>query len=217
MSSVRVYSLDLPEPMVDEYGFQPKPNARLRDRDQGEARMRPRWRSVPELLTVNWTLVTQEEFDVFHEWYERDLDVGSLDFDLPVQARGTPFDFTWYTAQFVGDYKCEVLDPFGYLVSATLLLIEELGSVRIPPGIEASIGLPFTLLARTVAPQFAATINLNFVLTAEPANPILEAILGLQFGLAWASSGAVPTSSQTRETEVGEDREIESGELRVTD
>lgn len=202
--------------MVDEYGFQPKPNARLRDRDQGEARMRPRWRSVPELLTVNWTLITQEEFDIFHEWYERDLDVGSLDFDLQVQARGTPFELTWYTAQFVGDYKCEVLDPFGYLVSATLLLIEELGTVRIPPGIEVTIGLPFALIANTAPPPFAAIIGLNFVLTAITPQTSLISTIELPLGMVWALP-PVPSSSQERETDFGDVRETDVSDVRYTD
>ena len=178
--------------------------------------MRPRWRTVPELLNLSWIFVTQEQFDTFDEWYEDYLVAGSLDFDLPVQARGTDFEFQWYTAKFVKDYKSEVLDPFGYLVTGTVELIKDLGSVRIPPGIQATIGLPFTVTVETAPPPFAATINLNFVLTVETPQVSVVSSIELIFGLTWGSP-PVPSASQERETEAGDSRETDVSDTRYTD
>ena len=215
MSSIRIYPLDLPAPLVEGHGFQPEPNARERPRDQGEMRMRPRFRSVPELCTVSWLYVEQAHFDAFDVWYEDELLAGSLDFDLRVQDRGTEFGRRWYTAQFVGDYRCDVLDALMYRVSATLRLVEDLGTLRIPPGIEATIGLNFGLRAQTAAPPFAVTIGMNFVLQASMPMPPLAASIGLNFTLH-AAMPLAPLGG-LRETDAGASRETDAGTTREID
>lgn len=216
MSSVRIYPLQLPSVLVEGHGFQPEPNARERARDQGEMRLRPRWRSVPELCTVSWLYVEQAQFDAFDAWYEDQLLAGSLDFDLLVQDRGTPFGRRWYTAQFVGDYRCEVLDALMYRVSATLRLVEDLGTLRIPPGVEATIGLRFGFSAQTSAPPLAATIGLHCGLQAQMPLGALAASIGLNSGLAWVLPPPPPLGDM-RETDAGDARETDAGATRETD
>ena len=128
----RVYPESLPKPLVAGHGFTPMPNARERERDAGERRMRPKYRSVPDTCSVSW-LYTQDEFDAFHEWYEADLIGGTRDFDTQLQARGTEYGLTWFECRFVGDYGFEELmtaDGLMYRVSATLLAVDEIGEDR---------------------------------------------------------------------------------------
>ena len=214
MSSVRLYPLHLPAALVAGHGFQPEPNARERVRDQGEMRMRPRWRSVPELCTVSWLYQTQQDFDDFDAWYEGDLQAGALDFDLRVQDRGTEFGQRWYTAQFVGDYRCEVFDALLYRVSATLRLIEDLGTLRIPPGIEAMMRCDYTLTGRTVAPTIAATIALDYGFSAAIRPGPLAATMTVTFTLQAVDTTA---SDALRETDAGDERETDAGIARETD
>ncbi len=158
----------------------------------------------------------QEQFDVFDEWYEEGLISGTLDFDLQIDNRGTATEFTWYTCQFEGDYTCEVLDPFGYQIRATLCLIDDLGTLRIPPGIETTISLNFGLSARASAPQLAASIGLNFGLWAEiPLGP-MEAGISLNFSMEWTVP-PLPPVGDMRETDAGAARETATGTARETD
>jgi hypothetical protein len=217
VSSVRLYPPALPIAHVDGHAFQSEPNARKRPRDQGEMRMRPRFRSVPELLTATWMYKTQEEFDAFDAFYEDALLSGSLEFDVPVHDRGTPTGRRWYTAQVVGDYRCDFDLPRIYRVTATLRLIEDLGTVRIPPGIQATIGINFGLTARTQAPTVAATIGLNFIMTAQAPVPAPGALISLDFAMAWVVPSGDPLLSQDRETDAGEARETDAGDDRQTD
>lgn len=204
--------------MADGHGFQLLENARPRARDQGESRMRPRWPSVPERCTVRWRL-TQAQFDTFHAFHEDDLLSGSLDFDVQVQLRGeasgTSSGVTWYTVLIEGEYSVEVDKTQRYVVSATLRLVEELGPVRIPPGIEASIVLSFGLSAQTLPPPLAATISLNFALQALMPTGPTGATISLNFGMVWTVEDPAPESAD-RETEAGIGRDTESGESRTT-
>jgi hypothetical protein len=127
-----VFPETLPKPLVAGHGFTPLPNARERDRDAGERRMRPKYRTVPESCSVAWML-TQAEFDILHEFYESDLAGGTLDFDIQLQARGTESGLTWFECRFVGDYGFEdvmTADGLMYRVSATLLAVDEIGEDR---------------------------------------------------------------------------------------
>lgn len=216
MASIRVVPKTLPIAIVDGHTYSQITNGRIRNRDTGESRIRSRYSTVPEQLHVGWILPLQEQFDVFDEWYEEDLASGTLNFDLQIDNRGTATEFTWYTCQFEGDYRCEVLDPFGYQIRATLRLVEDLGTLRIPPGIESTIGLRFGLSARTVPPTLAATIGLHFGLQARMALPSLQASIGLSFGLAWLQPPA-PPPAEARETDAGAGRETDAGVTRETD
>ena len=127
-----VYPDTLPRPLVAGHGFTPLPNARERERDAGERRMRPKYRSVPDSCTVSF-VYTQAEFDAFHEWYEGELEGGVRDFDMQLQARGTDSGLTWFVCRFVGDYGFEDLmtaDGIMYRVSATVLAVDEIGEDR---------------------------------------------------------------------------------------
>lgn len=99
--------------------------------------MRPRYRSTPEHATVVW-VYDQTQFDVFDAWFENDLLVGSQVFDVQLHQRGGVLAALWYAARFVDEYQVQELEGLRYQVTATLLLLEELGPVRITPGIELS-------------------------------------------------------------------------------
>jgi hypothetical protein len=194
-------------------------NARKRARDQGEMRTRPRWRSTPDRCTVRWRF-TQAQFDAFDAWYEDTLVAGALDFDVPVHRRGqlsgTSSGVTWYTAAFEGGYSVEVDKTQRYVVSATLRLLQDLGPNRVPPGIEATLGLQLDMTARTVPPRLAARIDLAFGLQAVLPTGATGALIQLSFGLSWVAGGT-PPGAATRETDAGAEREIDSGDARITD
>lgn len=136
-SSLQVYPPSLPPTLAQGHGFTPLPNGRQRKRDAGEMRMRPRYRSTPEHATVVW-VYDQSQFDVFDAWFENGLLVGSQVFDVQLHRRGGVLEALWYVARFVDEYQVQELEGLRYQVTATLLLQEELGPVRITPGIELS-------------------------------------------------------------------------------
>lgn len=138
-SSLQAYPSALPAALVQGHGFTPLANGRGRDRDAGEKRLRPRYRRPPEQAAVVW-VYTQDQFDAFDAWFESDLAVGSQVFDVQLHERGGLQTTLWYVARFVGDYAAQDLEGLRYQVSATLLLLEELGPVRVLPGIE--LGAP---------------------------------------------------------------------------
>ena len=136
-SSLQLYPPSLPPTLAQGHGFTPLANGRQRKRDAGEMRVRPRYRSTPEHATVVW-VYDQTQFDVFDAWFENDLLVGSQVFDVQLHQRGGVLAALWYAARFVDEYQVQELEGLRYQVTATLLLLEELGPVRITPGIELS-------------------------------------------------------------------------------
>ena len=219
MSSIRVFPQHLPAALVAGHGFEPQPNARQRERDQGEMRLRPRWRSVPEHASVTW-LLDQDGFDAFDAWFEDSLKAGTGDFDVRVQHRGTQWGTTWYTAMFLGGvYGCDVVPSatgLMYRVTASLQLIEELGPVRVSPGITATLRVNYSLTARTTPPTITALLQLDYGFSAAPRIPHLEATMGYSYTLT-ATDASAPPPSQVREADSGDERETDAGDIRQTD
>lgn len=216
MPSLLAYPSTLPSGLVQGRTFQPMANAQARDRDQGEARMRPRYRRTHETVSVSW-FFTQEQFDDFHEWYEDGIIVGSERFDLELQGRGAdPFGLIWYTAQFVGDYSFEhTPQRLYYRVTATLRLVDEIGAVRTPLGLESLGEIAFTGAAEFAAPALAALGSIAFSGDAEMFTPEPEAVGSVSFSGA-AEFGAGPADITDRETEAGVARATEAGDMRST-
>lgn len=156
-SSLQAYPPTLPAAMVQGHGFTPLANGRGRDRDAGEKRLRPRYRQAPEQASVAWVF-TQDQFDAFDAWFEGDLVVGSQVFDVQLHERGGLQTTLWYVSRFVGDYAAQELEGLRYQVTATLLLLEELGPVRVLPGIE--LGRPgWTFGGRVGVPAAAIALG----------------------------------------------------------
>lgn len=184
MSSIHTFPADLPPALQQGHSFQPLANARNRKRDQGETRMRPRYRSVPDQCVISWFFETQEEFDTFHDWFEDTVVVGSSDFDLQVADRDT-FGVTWWTARFIDEYKFEVDEVCRYTVSAQLLLVEELGPTRVAPGIEASGGIEFAGGVSFAPPLLRASGGIAFGGGVDFGLPALTPSGGIAFSGGW--------------------------------
>jgi hypothetical protein len=201
----------LPPGLREGHGFEPLPNARVRQRDQGEARMRPRYRSVPDQCTITWRF-TQAEFDVFDEWFENTIIVGSTDFDLQVADRATALGKTWFTARFLGDYERSDASGLRYRVSANLLLVDELGAVRVAPGIEASGGIVFSGGVSFDPPLLTPEGGITFGGSVDFGLPALMAGGGIEFGGGTEMEGGV---SGGRVTEGTDARITEGSDNRV--
>jgi hypothetical protein len=211
VASIRVFPEGLPAALVAGHGFEPLPNARRRERDQGESRMRPRYRSVPEMCAASW-LFNQEEFDQFHDWFEDTLLAGSLDFDVRVQHRGTQFGTTWYTAIFPDGYSADVQHGILYLVTAPLLLRESLGTLRIAPGISASGGIVFEGGVRMGAFVLQASGSISFDGGARVGLTGIQAAGGISFGGGSDTEGSA--QFLFREDDDGTERETDAGIAR---
>jgi hypothetical protein len=197
----------LPPGFREGHSFEPLANARVRQRDQGEARMRPRYRSVPDQCTITWRF-TQAEFDVFDEWFENTIRVGSFDFDLQVADRATQLGTTWFTARFVSDYERSDASGLRYRVSAQLLLVDELGPVRVAPGIEASGGIVFAGGVAFDPPPLLASGGIEFGGGVDFGPPVFMAGGGIAFGGGCHMGDAVAGFI----TEEGEQFASESGD-----
>lgn len=218
MASIRVFPEALPAALVAGHGFEPLPNARRRERDQGESRMRPRYRSVPEMCMASW-LFDQEQFDVFHDWFEDALLAGSLDFDVRVQYRGTEYGTTWHTALFPEGYSAEVTHGLLYRITAPLLLREALGPVRLAPGISAAGGITFIGGVMLMPFTIEAAGAISFSGGVRPALATLSAAGGIEFngGFSPGQQEEIEEGNQARQTDDGATREIDEGSIRITD
>lgn len=216
MPSLIAYPPTLPAGLVQGRTIQQVPNAQARGRDMGESRMRPRYRRSHEAVSVSWVF-TQPQFDTFDGWYEDDLLAGSGIFDIELQGRGAdPFGLLWYTAQFVGDYSFEhIPQRLYYRVTATLRLVEELGAVRVPPGIDGLGLISFGGDAAFAAPALVAIGSIAFTGGAEMFMPEPEATGIVTFSGA-AEFGSGPADITDRHTEAGVLRDAESGDMRST-
>jgi hypothetical protein len=90
--------------------------------DQGEDRHREIRTFTPYLATVS-TFLTQTQFDRFDEWYESDIQAGSLRFDTKVMSL-EGFPGQWWQAQFLGSYRYEAQHLDRFIVSADLILLD---------------------------------------------------------------------------------------------
>jgi hypothetical protein len=90
--------------------------------DQGEDRHREIRTFTPYLATVS-TFLTQAQFDRFDEWYESDIQAGSLRFDTKVMSL-EGFPGQWWQAQFLGPYRYEGQHLDRFIVSADLILLD---------------------------------------------------------------------------------------------
>jgi hypothetical protein len=131
----------VPPPLASGHSFSVAPLGRPRDRDQGERRMRPRFRFVPLEVDVSWAL-TQAEFDALDVFFNDTIRAGESSFDARVHLRGSDFAREWFTCQWIGDYEWSVgtasAEGLEYRVSTRLRLLESLGETREAPGILAS-------------------------------------------------------------------------------
>lgn len=135
-------------------------SAQPRDREQGEQRMRPRFRSVPDIVEVSWQL-TQNEFDALDTFFNDTLRAGERTFDARVHFRGTALGTEWFTCQWVGEYTWNAGFPseggFEYEVSARFRLLESLGATRTAPGITAGDRDTDTGGARMAGPRLRSS------------------------------------------------------------
>lgn len=119
------------------HAFSPRPIAQARARDQGEVRQRPNRRGAPpQVLRGEWWLDSQAQFDAFFAWFETDLLAGALDFDVLVAPQGGT-DPSYWTARFLSQPQYDVRHGLRWTVGCELLLLDEVGAVRTPPGMDA--------------------------------------------------------------------------------
>lgn len=214
MASIREFPPALPAALVAGHGFQPVPNARPRDRDQGEMRLRPRYRSSPEVCSASW-LFDQDQFDAFHDWFEDELQAGALDFDVRVQHRGTEYGTTWYTAVFAQDYAAEVLHTLLYRVTAPLVLRELIGPVRVPPTVQALGRASFSGGAGMGEAALSASGGIALGGGAGMGAVPLQGRGAVAFGGGGPLRGLAV--AQAREADDGSERETDSGFTRDID
>lgn len=218
MASPYVLPDTVPPPLAAGHRFQSVPRGRARPRDQGERRMRPRFRSTPESINVGWAL-TQTQFDALDAFFHDTIAQGEREFDLQVHARGTAFDREWFTARWISPYAWEVgtgdEEALSYRVQATLWLLQSLGANRVAPGIQASgrdldLGYAITLQQPAAARGTDADLGRARI----PARPLV--LLGLDADLGGWFTGLV-VGGQPRVTEAGDPRITEGADARVTE
>lgn len=122
--------------------FEPVDIAKGKPMDAGEQRRRPRFRSVPQVATVTWRF-DQTAFDIFWDWYERELRAGEREFDLELERQGGTGPganprLQWWTAQFVEPPRHESTRGYRYTISARLMLRGQPFDARVALSITAS-------------------------------------------------------------------------------
>ena len=110
----------LPNVIMDDYGFTPG-NASIRtDMEAGLARVRRRFTAVPTEYKVTWKF-TREELGIFEKFYQEDLFDGTAWFNIPlVNGVGE----TNHVARFKEPYSAQTgLREFSWVVTATLEVV----------------------------------------------------------------------------------------------
>lgn len=138
MPSIRVVPASLPPLLATPHVFTPKPMGLERERDQGERRVRPTYRSPPPQVFQGQWYLDQDQFDAWYAFYEEQLRAGAEDFDVQVAEQGGE-SVSWWTARCIST-SCGFDEGLYWSVSVELVLQDEIGPVRTPPGILASGG-----------------------------------------------------------------------------
>jgi hypothetical protein len=185
--------------------------------EQGEDRSRQRWTFNPQLVTVS-TRFTQAEFDRFVEWFETDLQAGSLRFDARVAAQGgvTGQEVAWWEAQWVkGDepYRAQHVRA-RWLVSGELLLLDGPYATRTAPSLRARLYAHAKLFAR---PTVDTVLRARLYATFETRGRFIAPPLRARLEASTEITGYFGEGTQGRVTEFGEQRLTEGGDTRITE
>jgi hypothetical protein len=139
MATDIVFPASLPWPLLAGHGLTEGELAERVDYESGEQRVRRMFRAAPKTATVGWAL-QQDEFDTFADWFEGDLQVGVLPFDVRLAGQGTRW--VWWTAKFIAPYAWSYRALQGgtdglYQVDAQLLLLGAPFGERVLPPLRA--------------------------------------------------------------------------------
>jgi hypothetical protein len=144
--SDHAYPADLPVWLLEGHQLRSGERIAVAQFDQGEDRHREIRTFTPMLARVSTVLETQADFDRFYEWFEDDIQSGSLRFDTKVAGLNGAL-VQWWVAQFIGPYRVEIPKIGISIVTAELALLDgpydagfdpdTEGDTRVAPGISA--------------------------------------------------------------------------------
>lgn len=116
--------------------------------DQGEDRQREIRTFTPYLASVS-AFMTQEEFDLFDEWYEVNIRGGVDLFDTKVMSLVGAGE-QWWQARFVGPYRYEGQYRDRFIVTAELILLDGPYDAGYDPGTTGDTRVPPSLMGRSI-------------------------------------------------------------------
>lgn len=128
------YPQDLPLWRLDGHQLTAGDRIQATPYEQGEDRHREIRTFTPWLASVSTVLETQAQLDRLEEWYETDIQGGSLPFDTQVAGLNGLLT-QWWAARFVGPYRFEAYGIGIYTVTAELILLDgPYDADNLPPG-----------------------------------------------------------------------------------
>lgn len=164
------------------HAFSPRSFTTERERDAGERRIRPDRRPPPfQLLQGEYYFSSQAQFDAFWDWYEDELLAGAEDFDVLVAGQGGVVP-VWWTARHLEVPRYVARRGLRWGVEVQLLLLDEIGTERVEPGLDAAGRLVFDGEAMPDAPGARAEGAIVFGGYAVAVLPDLYAMGSVEFG-----------------------------------
>lgn len=227
--SEHVFPFAIPQWHIDGHILRADERVEQTPYEQGEDRQRELRSFTPFLVSVK-TMLLQDQFDRFDEWFEVDLQGGTQLFDTKVAGVNGSLS-QWWQAMFVGPYRYEASYRNSYIVTAELILLDG--------PYDATIGIPQPG-GGTGPVRVAPSINSRGLVETDGRATFEEAALQARglvetdgwfiFDMSISARGLVETDgwvilgepdededSDTRFVEPGDDRLIESGEARLTE
>lgn len=203
------YPQDLPIWRLDGHQLTAGDRIQATPYEQGEDRHREIRTFTPWLASVSTVLETQAQLDRLEEWYEADIQGGTLPFDTQVAGLNGLL-LQWWAARFLGPYRFEAYGIGIYTVTAELILLEgPYDAENLPPG--SSPGDP-----PRVAPSLSARLIGDGSITARLSAGSLTAWMDGEGDLHFISSNSM-SARLVGDGEIEAEQEEEITDLLLLD
>lgn len=123
------YPVGLPMPVRDGYGIKHTQPFQRTQMEDGRARQRRRFRSVPSTVNVSWIFKSDNEAALFEAWFRDTVNDGAEWFNSPLK---TPIGEGQYVCRFVSMYTGP--DPIGARAWRVNAVLETWERPLLPPG-----------------------------------------------------------------------------------
>ncbi|MGO3868926.1 MAG: hypothetical protein ACTJH7_02515 [Alcaligenes sp.] len=123
------YPVGLPMPVRDGYGIKHTQPFQRTQMEDGRARQRRRFSSVPSTVNVSWIFKSDNEAALFEAWFRDAVNDGAEWFNSPLK---TPIGEGQYVCRFVSMYTGP--DPIGARAWRVNAVLETWERPLLPPG-----------------------------------------------------------------------------------
>lgn len=146
MAAAIVFPASLPPVDPDEYTDSQEESRSTFRPDIGSTRTRRLFTTTPRIFDVSWNL-SAAQYAVIKAWFEQSTNRGEREFDIPL-IDTTEDLLSWFTVNWISNFKSVCYNGMRWRVSATLRSIKEPFTER-APGTDELCGLSDLVFSNT--------------------------------------------------------------------